>query len=202
MRLIDRQRCSESASLNGRPGNILIIGAERWDEFADALKLENRYRRVIVTNPRETHAAKRFVNEGGTFFKRPVERLPARIGPFQLVCENYPYTVGPVEGICDQSRCPMWLSRRVVRSYAIARLKRLAPDGRWVLFTESPGLAKALRSIGRTDEMIRRHFDLRIVRVANQRAPPSSYPYLTTRFKIVFEKRARRTRIRRLFANT
>jgi hypothetical protein len=167
---------------------VLIIGAERWDEFKDAELIGDRSHRVIVANPRETAAAKQFRTEGGSFIRSTIERLPAKLGPFNLICENYPYTVARVAGVCHEQPCPMWLSRREVRAYAMARLKHLAPNGQWIVFTESPGFTGALRSIGRNDETIRRHFSVRVVRLTKRQAPPSSYPHLTSRFKVVFKK--------------
>ena len=64
MRLTSRQLCSRFAPRNGRQSNVLIVGAERWDEFTDAGLLGDGSHRVIVANPRETVAARRFVTEG------------------------------------------------------------------------------------------------------------------------------------------
>jgi hypothetical protein len=203
MRLTSRQLCSRFAPRNRRQSNVLIVGAERWDEFTDAGLLGDGSHRVIVANPRETFAAKRFVTEGGTFIQSTIERLPSKLGPFDLICENYPYTVARVKGVCHEKPCPIWLSKREVRAYARARLKHLAPNGRWILFTESPGFACALRSVGRTDETIRRNFTIRIVRLTNQEAPPSSYPRLVTRFKLVFQRRpVKRSQMTDMLART
>jgi hypothetical protein len=187
MPLTSCQVCSRFTPLNGRRRNVLIIGAERWDEFKDAELIGDTHR-VTVANPRKTAAAKRFVTEGGSLIRSTIERFPAKLGPFDLICENYPYTVARVAGVCHEQPCPIWLSRREIRACAMARLKHLAPNGQWIIFTESPGFACALRWIGRNDEMIRRHFNVRVVRVAKQQAPPSSYPHLTTRFKLIFYK--------------
>jgi hypothetical protein len=188
MPLTSCQLCSRFTLRNGRRTNVLIIGAERWDEFKDAELIGDRSHRVIVANPRETAAAKQFLTEGGSFIRSTIERLPAKLGPFDLIRESYPYTVGRVTGVCDEQPCPMWLSRREVRAYAVARLKHLAPNGRWIVFTESPGFACALRSIGRNDEVLWRHFNVRFVRLPKWQAPPSSYPHLTTRFKLIFQR--------------
>jgi hypothetical protein len=203
MRLTSRQLCSRFALRNGRRSNVLVVGAERWDEFTDARRIGDGSHQVIVANPRETAAARRFVTEGGTFIQSTIERLPSRLGPFDLICENYPYTVARVKGVCHEKPCPIWLSKREVRAYARARLKHLAPNGRWILFTESPGFAITLRSIGRTDEAIRRSFNVAIVRLKNQDAPPSSYPHLATRFKVIFQKRlVKRSQMTDLLART
>lgn len=179
--------CSDFASRSGSR-HVLIVGAERFDEFADARRMAARGHSVRAINPRETTAAASFESGGGSFTRSTIERLPAKLGPFDLICENYPYTIGPVAGVCYEQSCPIWLSRREVRAYAVARLKHLAPNGRWIVFTESPGFACALRSIGRSDETIRRHFNVRVVRLTKRQAPPSSYPHLTTRFKLIFQR--------------
>jgi hypothetical protein len=187
MPLTSCQLCSRFTLRNGRRSNVLIIGAERWDEFKDAELIDDTHR-VIVANPRETAAARQFVTEGGSLIRSTIERLPAKLGSFDLICENYPYTVARVAGVCHEQPCPIWLSRREVRAFAMARLKRLAPNGQWILFTESPGFSCALRSISRHDEAIRRHFNVRVVRLPKRQAPPSSYPHLTTRFKLIFQR--------------
>ena len=172
----------------GRRLQVLIIGAERRDEFAHARRLVGRGHSVIVVNPRESAAAHRFAPAGGYFIQSAIERLPLTLGPFDLVCENYPFTVGEVEGVCEDDPCPVWLSSLAIRAYAVARLRHLAPDGRWILFTESPGFARALRSIVRRDPVIQRNFSSRIAQVRAEEAPPSSYPRLATRFKVVFQR--------------
>jgi hypothetical protein len=168
--------------------NVLILGAERPDEFADAVRLARYGHSVIVVNPRESIAARRFANAGGSFIRSTIERLPLTLGPFDLICENYPYTVAQVEGVCEDDPCPVWLSARAIRAYAVARLRHLAPDGRWILFTESPGFARALRSIVHRDPVIQSNFSSRIAQVRAGAAPPSSYPRLATRFKVVFQR--------------
>jgi hypothetical protein len=188
MRLTSKQLCSDFA-LKDRASNVLIVGAERSDEFANATRLEERFHSVIVVNPRESAAARRFVSEGGTFLRSAIERLPSALGPFNLICENYPYTVARVEGVCHDKPCPIWLSESEVRAYAMARLNRLAPRGRWIVFTESPGFARALHSIGHSDRTIRPSFSVHVVRLVNDEAPQSSYPRLATRFKVIFRRR-------------
>jgi hypothetical protein len=190
------QSCSHFAPRHDA-GNVLIVGAERSDEFADAARIKERRHNVVVVNPRQVVAADRFRNAGGTFIKSSIERLPSTLGPFDLICENYPYTVARVEGVCHEQPCPIWLSEREVRAYAVARLKRLAPRGRWIIFTESPGFARALCLIGHSDRAIRRNFSVYVVRLVNDEAPQSSYPRLATRFKVTFRRHPanpRRTR--------
>jgi hypothetical protein len=202
MRLTSKQLCSGFAPKD-RASNVLIIGAERSDEFSDAARLTKQFHSVIVVNPRETAAARQFVSEGGTFIHNAIELLPPALGPFNLICENYPYTVARVEGVCHEKPCPIWLSECEVRAYAMARLKRLAPRGRWIVFTESPGFARALHSIGRDDRTIRHGFSVHVVRLVNDEAPQSAYPRLATRFKVIFRRRrANPRRTRSVYART
>jgi hypothetical protein len=168
--------------------NVLLVGAERSDEFADAMRLVRQGHKVVVVNPHASLAARRFAKDGGTFVPTTIERLPLALGSFDLICENYPYTVARVKGVCEEDPCPLWLSARAIRAYAMARLRYLAPGGRWIVFTESPGFAGALRSIVRRDQAIRRKFSFRIVRLINAEAPQSSYPRLSTRFKVILQR--------------
>jgi hypothetical protein len=182
-----RQCCSDFSPL--RPvRNVLLVGAERPDEFADAAWLVHQGHKVVVVNPHATLAARKFAKDGGTFVRTTTECLPFALGLFDLICENYPYTVALVEGMCGEDPCPMWLSARAIRDYAMARLKRLAPHGRWIVFTESPGFAGALRSFVHQDTDIQRTFSFRMVSLTSDRAPRSAYPYLTTRFKLIFQR--------------
>jgi hypothetical protein len=167
---------------------VLMVGSERSDEFADATQVLARGHNVTVVNPRESPAAFRFAGRGGTFIRCPIERLPLTLGPFDVICENYPFTVARVEGVCEDGLCPVWLSARLMHAYAMARLRHLAPGGRWILFTESPGFARALRSIVRRDLGIRRNFNIRIVPLTNGESPRSLYPRLTTRFKVILQQ--------------
>lgn len=169
--------------------NVLILGAERPDEFADAVRLARCGHSVIVVNPRESIAARRFANAGGSFIQSAIERLPSTLGLFDLICENYPYTVARVEGVCEDDPCSMWLSARAMRAYAMARLRHLAPHGRWIVFTESPGFAGALRSLLHRHKGIGHNFSVRIVPLTRDEAPRSSYPDLSTRFQLIFQRR-------------
>jgi hypothetical protein len=172
----------------GQRVSILAIGAERPEEFAAALRRARSRDRVIVVNPRRTNAAKSFVQSGGNFIQAPVQNLPDELGPFDLVLENYPFTVGLVEGVCEQEPCPFWRSSRAVRNYAVPRLRQLGPGGRWILWTESPGLARTLRRLIRTNPSLTRNFAVRIDSAARRRAPRSSYPHLQTRFRVTIER--------------
>jgi hypothetical protein len=178
------EHCSDFAPRVGGL-KVLIVGAERSDEFADAARLSGRGYYVIVVNPKESLAGHRFANAGGIFIRSGIERLSSALGLFDQICENYPYTIARA---CWNDPCPVWFSARLMRAYAMARLQRLAPNGRWILFTESPGFAAALSSIGRRDQTISPNFSVRIVRLINGEAPQSSYPRLATRFKVIFQR--------------
>jgi hypothetical protein len=168
---------------------VLMIGCERLDEFRDAMRLWRRGHSVIVVNPWESAAARRFVNAGGTFIRIKIERLPMTFGPFDVICESYPYTVVPVEGVCRGVPCPLWISARAIRAYAAPRLRHLAVNGRWIIFTESPGFACALRAIVSRGKSIARNFIARVVPLTTDEAPWSAYPHLNTRFRVVFQRR-------------
>jgi hypothetical protein len=192
-----RQCCSDFSSLR-RVRNVLLVGAERPDEFADAMRLVRQGHKVMVVNPHASLSARNFAKDGGTFVRTTIECLPFALGLFNLICENYPYTVARVKGVCEEDPCPVWLSTRAMRAYAMARLKRLAPRGRWIAFTESPDFAKALRSFVHQEPDIRRNFSVRIVSLTGDGAPRSAYPYLTTRFRLIFRRhppKSRRTSI-------
>ena len=185
---MNAQCCSDFATRTAAL-KVLVVGAERSDEFADAMRLVRRGHKVVVVNPHTSRAAGSFAKDGGTFVRTTIECLPPALGSFDLICENYPYTVARIKGVCRDSPCPMWLSARAIRAYAMARLRYLAPGGRWIMFTESPGFADGLRAIVRGDYSIRRAFSLRIVRLISDEAPQSSYPRLTTRFKVILRRR-------------
>jgi hypothetical protein len=188
------QRCSEFA-LRDKALNVLMVGCERFDEFGDAIRLSGRGHSVIVVNPLESVAARRFANAGGTFIRSTIERLPLTLGPFDLICESYPYTVARVEGFCEGTPCPVWLSARALRAYATPRLRLLAPGARWIVFTESPGFARALRSTVPRDQVFQQNFSVRIVPLTSDEAPQSSYPRLTTRFKVIVQRRPAESRL-------
>ena len=168
------QRCSSFVS---RPATqaVLFVGAERADEFADAMRLAGQGHDVIVINPRETYAAKAFRRAGGTFVRARIEQLPPACCRFDLICENYPYPSG----------------RHYVppRAFAVTRLSRLAPGGRWVLFTEAARYATLLKAVGDYDEVVQRRFRVGLSSLSSREAPRSAYPSAGTRFRLVFERR-------------
>jgi hypothetical protein len=168
------QRCSDFVSPCPTQA-VLFVGAERADEFANAMRLVREAHDVIVVNPRETAAARAFRRAGGTFLRAGVEQLPKACCRFDLICENYPYPSG----------------RHYVppRDFALARLARLAPGGRWVLFTESARYATLLKAVGDYDDAVQGKFRASLSSLSPSSAPPSSYPVSRTRFRLTFKRR-------------
>ena len=168
------RRCSDFVSRCATQA-VLFVGAERTDEFADAMRLVCEGDDVIVINPRETAAARAFRRAGGTFVRARVEQLPTACCRFDVICENYPYPSG----------------RHYVppRDFTLARLARLAPGGRWVLFTEAARYATLLKAVGDYDVDVQGGFRVGLSSLAPERAPLSAYPSLGTRFRLIFERR-------------
>jgi hypothetical protein len=171
---IRSQRCSDFVSPCATQA-VLFIGAERADEFADAMRLVCEGHDVIVMNPRETTAARAFRRAGGTFIRARVEQLPTACCRFDVICENYPYPSG----------------RHYVppRDFALTRLARLAPGGRWVLFTEAARYATLLKAVGNYDVDVQGGFRVSLSSLSPDEAPPSAYPSAGTRFRLIFERR-------------
>ncbi len=156
------------------PKSVLFIGPERCDEFAHALRLSCQGHNVIAINPRETLAAKKFRRAGGRFIRARLEDLPPKCCRFDLICENYPYPSG----------------RHYVppRAFAIARLARLKPGGRWILVTESPRYASLLKAVGAHDGALRSRFRSTLSPLSIDEAAPSAYPRADRRFRLVFRR--------------
>jgi hypothetical protein len=168
------QRCSDFVASRATQA-VLFVGAERADEFADALRLACEGHDVIVINPRETAAARAFRNAGGTFLRARIEQLPPACCRFDNICENYPYPSG-------RNYVPP-------RAFAVSRLSRLALGGRWVLFTEAARYATLLKAVGDYDLVIRRGHVVKLSSLSPAEAPPSAYPAAGTRFRLIFERR-------------
>jgi hypothetical protein len=168
------QRCSDFVSPCATQA-VLFVGAERADEFSDATRLVCQGHEVTVINPRETAAASAFRRAGGAFVRARIEQLPPACCQFDVICENYPYPSG----------------RHYVppRAFAVARLVRLAPGGRWVLFTEAARYASLLKAVGDYDEAVQGRFRVGLSSLSPSEAPPSAYPSASTRFRLIFERR-------------
>ena len=169
-----QQRCSDFVPPCPSQ-NVLLVGAERHDEFGDAVGLVSQGHNVTIVNPRETAAAREFQSRGGTFIRARVEQLPPACKCFDVICENYPYPSG-------KHYVPP-------RAFALARLSRLAPGGRWILFTEAVRFATLLKAVADYDEATQGRFRLHFSRVPPEDAPPSSYPPVDTRFRLIFQRR-------------
>ena len=154
--------------------NVLIIGAERPDEFADALRMACLGHNVTVVNPRETFAAREFKRKGGTFIQGRLEELPPACKCFDVICENYPYPSG------ENYVPPL--------AFAEARLSRLSRGGRWILFTEAVRFATLLKAVTDFDENLPGKFSCALSRVPLHRAPASTYPPGDTRFRLIFQR--------------
>jgi hypothetical protein len=153
--------------------NVLLVGAERPDEFDDAMRLVRRGHDVMVVNPRETAASEEFQRLGGRFIGTRIEELPPACRCFDLICENYPYPSG------DHYVPP--------RAFALARLSRLARGGRWILFTEAARFATLLKAVAEHDEAAQGRFSVAMSSVSPHEAPPSAYPRAESRFRLIFE---------------
>jgi hypothetical protein len=155
--------------------NVLLVGAERPDEFRDALRLIRRGHDVMVVNPRETAASGEFQRLGGSFVGTRIEELPLACRCFDLICENYPYPSG-------EHYVPPG-------AFALARLSRLACGGRWILFTEAARFATLLKMVVEHDVAPQGRFSVAMSSVSPHEAPPSAYPRAESRFRLIFERR-------------
>jgi hypothetical protein len=167
-------QCCSSFVVPSPRQNVLIIGAERPDEFADALRMTCLGHSVTVVNPRETFAAREFKRKGGTFIQGRVEELPPACRCFDVICENYPYPSG------ENYVPPL--------AFAEARLSRLPRGGRWILFTEAVKFATLLKAVTDFDENLPGKFSCALSRVSPHLAPPSIYPPGDTRFRLIFKR--------------
>jgi hypothetical protein len=156
--------------------NILFVGAERPDEFAHAMRLVCQGHTVTVVNPRQTNPARAFRAAGGRFIRARIENIPRRLGPFHIICENYPYPY------------PSALDYAATKAYAFARLAKVAVRGRWVVFTESPRLAAALGAVAQHEAVVRRRFRLWFTELSSVLAPRSAYLRRRTRYRLIFQR--------------
>jgi hypothetical protein len=165
---------SPECALTKRPLRVLFIGSERPEEFREALALGSRGNQVVVVNPKETDAARRFRLASGRFLAVRIEDLPPHCGSFDFIRENYPYPSG----------------RHYVppRPFALARLRRLAPNGRWILYTEAARFATLLKAVVYYRPRISQRFEVQLTRVPLDTAPPSDYPPTTTRYRLTFRR--------------
>jgi RHS repeat-associated protein len=115
----------------GKSQRVLIVGAERPEEFAMAERLAAEGNDVTVVNPRVTEAAKAFQANGGRFVAGGIESLPAG-EQFDLVHEEFPQ---PIVGS--------------PKAFALAqeRLSRVAPGGTWRAVTENQDLIDTYQGV-------------------------------------------------------
>jgi hypothetical protein len=173
-RQISYRHCGVAPSFSNL--NVLFVGAERTDEFETALRLLSCGHNIIAVNPRETPAAMKFQQAGGTFLRGRIEELSTRgYCGFNLILENYPYPSG----------------RHYVRppAFALARLARLAPGGKWILYTESSRFASLLKTAVQHSPLLTNRFRLRVAKIPLDAAPPSDYPQIDTRYRLILERR-------------
>jgi hypothetical protein len=171
-RRITRSRPLETGS-HCPSRRVLFVGPERPDEFAQAMRLVCQGHRVVAVNPRETRSSRDFQDAGGVFVQARIEELP-RACSFDLILENYPY--------------PSGLDYVPPRPFAVARLSRLGFCGRWILFTEAIRFATLLKAVVEHDDDMRGKFLVSIAPVPTEAAPPSHYPPVDSRFRLVFER--------------
>jgi hypothetical protein len=153
---------------------LLFVGAERQDELDDALRLSCRGHSVVVVNPRVTPAARRFVAGGGAFLQGRIDQLPAACGCYDVICENYPYPSG----------------RHYVppRTFALARLSRLARGGRWILVTEAVRYATLIKAVVDHDPELQGRFTATLSSLSLDEAPRSHYPAVDSRYRLIVER--------------
>ena len=100
---------------------VLIVGAERPEEFDMATALAGQGQDVTVVNPRATPAATGYQAAGGNFHEGGIETLPPGL-QYDYIREEFPQPLG----------------RTHVALQAVqARFSRLAPGGRLEIVTEA-----------------------------------------------------------------
>ena len=155
------------------PENVLVVGAERADEFAYADELMAHGQQVTVVNPSVTDEAQAFAERGGNFVRGRVEDLPEG-QQYTMIREDFPF--------------PLGRAFQPTSEFATARLDRLAPGGRWVVVTESSEFSTTLQAttIG--------HPDIKVtsieIPVFHEGTPQSAWPREARRFVLIFEREA------------
>lgn len=114
------------------PQRVLVVGAEQPSEFDWAAGLQASGQDVTVVNPHTSPAARQFRQGGGNLITGTVESLPPQ-SAFNVIREDFPFPLGRVF--------------QPTRDFAMARISRLAPGGRWVVVTESAEFASTLEGV-------------------------------------------------------
>lgn len=155
------------------PQSVLVVGAERADEFAYADDLMAHGQQVTVVNPTVTDEAQAFAERGGNFVRGRVEDLPEG-QQYTTIREDFPF--------------PLGRAFQPTSEFATARLDRLAPGGRWVVVTESSEFSTTLQStvIGRPDIRV----TTREIPLFHEGTPQSDWPREARRFVLIFERQA------------
>jgi hypothetical protein len=152
------------------PQRILVVGAERAEEFQYAREMAALGRDVTVVNPQATPESEAFAASGGNFVQAGIETLPQQPG-YNVVSEDFPV---PVRRFFPQAQ-----------AQATERISRLEPGGRWVVTTESAEYVQMLEVVGRmqgasvTAHEIPRH---------HEATPDSPHVVESTRFIVTVER--------------
>ncbi len=149
--------------------NVLVVGAERADEFAYANQVASRGNQVVVVNPKTTEAAKAFQRGGGNFVNAKIEELP-RNAQYQIIREDIPVPTPVYQQAAE---------------FVTQRFIRLAPGGRWVIVTESPEFVRSIRAAA---DIKGGNVFIRQISAAHEAAPQSAYPRERSRFVVIVEK--------------
>lgn len=155
-----RQAVQEGAgrgvSGGGQPLRVLVVGAERLEEFDYARRVAQNGAEVTVANPSMTAEARRFSDEGYNFVQQPIQQLPEG-NTYNIIREDFPVPTGRLLQAADH--------------FLDARLSRLASGGNYVLVTESVEFANAIRAAA---ELRRAHVFQRFARPARRELNPET----------------------------
>ena len=110
---------------------VLMVGAERADEFDWAAGLQASGQEVTVVNPATSPAGRQFRRGGGHLITGNIERLPPAPA-YNVIREDFPFPLGRMF--------------QPTRAFAEERIRRLLPGGRWVVATESDEFATTLQA--------------------------------------------------------
>jgi hypothetical protein len=160
----------------GSMQRVLVVGAEQPEEFDWAAGLQASGQDVTVVNPRTTAAARQFRQGGGNLLTGTVESLPPQLS-FNTIREDFPF--------------PLGRAFQPTRDFAMARISRLLPGGRWVVVTEASEFATTL-------EAAVTGLDVDVTRttapLAHEATPTSPWLPETSqeRFMLVFTRRRQR----------
>ena len=158
----------------GRRQRVLLVGAERVDEFEWATGLARRGQRVTVLSPEASRhisdpdaleALRRFRGQGD-FNEGRIEDLP-REPVFDSIREDFPYPTGARIDTMDASN---------------ERLDRLTPGGRWTVVSEEDNTIETIQRTARA-----RGFDTNLYQapLRHELTPQSHFAERPERFILV-----------------